>query len=116
MFGGGSASGSGTSVSSTQGGQKAVQFSRAVTAADTAFATITVTLPRSSKPIKIKFTISAGVALVQVQGNGVEYYGDQVGPNIPTVLPLAGFPETTSVNVQVEQLAASTLAGSLFYN
>jgi hypothetical protein len=105
-----------SNVGSTQGGAKAVQFSRAVTAADTAFATITVTLPRSSTPIAIKFTISAGTALVQVQGNGVELYGDQVGPNIPTVLPLPGFPETTSVNVQVEQLAASTIAGSLFYN
>jgi hypothetical protein len=108
--------GQGATPASTQGGQKAVQFSRTTTTADTVFATITVTLPRSSKPISIKFTVSTGVALVQVQGNGVEFYGDQVGPNIPTILPLSGFPETTSVNVQVEQLAVSTLAGSLFYN
>jgi len=101
---------------STQGGAKAVQFSRSITVADSAFATITVTLPRSSKPIGVQLTISTGVALVQVQGNGVELYGTQVGPNVPSYLPLPNFPETTSVNVQVEQLAASVLAGSLFYN
>ena len=101
---------------STRGGPKGVNFSRAVTAADTVTVTLSVALPRSTKPIAAKFTISAGTALISVQGNGIETYGDQVGPNIPTVLPLDGFPETTYVVITVEQLAASTLAGTLYYN
>jgi len=108
----------GSQAPSYAGSAKAVQFSRTVTVNDTSYATITVTLPRSSRPISLIATISTGTALIQVQGNGVEYYGGAISPNVPLTLSLAGFPETTSVNVQTEQLATSgsTLAGSLFYN
>jgi hypothetical protein len=114
MFGGqGGSRGAGVGFT---GGSKAVQFSRTTTTADASFATITVTLPRSSKPIGMLVSVSTGIALVQVQGNGVELYGGSVSQNLPLQLNLPGFPETTSVNVQVEQLAVSTIAGSLFYN
>lgn len=97
------------------GGEKAVQFSRVVTLADTSFATITVSFPRSTKPTKIIISVSAGAALVQVQGLGPETYGGAVSPNVPLVIDLKGYPEATSIPVQVEQLAASTIAGSVFY-
>jgi hypothetical protein len=97
------------------GAAKGVAFSRAVTAADTAFASTSVALPRSSKPLYLNLSVSAGAALVQVQGNGVEYYSTTVTVNQPTNLPLTGFPETTSVSVQSEILAAATLAGTLYY-
>ena len=102
-------------VPSYGGSARGAPFSRLVTLADTSFATITVTLPRSSKPLYIIASVSAGSANLQVQGNGVEYYAGAIAPNVPLTLSLSGFPETTSVNVQVEQFAASTLNGAVYY-
>lgn len=108
--------GTGTPVApSTSGNYKGVAFSRTVTAADASFATIDVSLPRSSKPIYIKSTISAVSAAIQVQGNGTELYSDAVAVNLPSTLQLTAFPESTYVNIQVEQFGASTFAGSLFF-
>lgn len=101
---------------SVRGGNKGVPFSRVVTVADSTFANITVTFPRSTKPIKVTAAVSAGSALVQVQGLGGEVYAGAVSPNLPADIFLSGLPETTYVVVQVEQFAASTLGGVVFYN
>lgn len=99
-----------------QGASKGVPFSRVVTIADTSFANITVTFPRSSKPIKVTLAVSAGSALAQIQGLGAELYAGVISPNLPADIVLTGLPETTYVVVQVEQLAASTIGGVVFYN
>lgn len=96
------------------GGERSVQFSRSVTAADTAFASTTVTLPRSSKPESVMIA-STVAASIQVQGNGVEFFGVAVVPNVPVKIPLGSFPETTSIVIQSEILAAGAIAGSVFY-
>jgi hypothetical protein len=115
MFNLGSSGATGGGTPTYGGGAKGVPFSRVVTVADTSFATITVTLPRSTKPTKIVASVSAGSANIQVQGNGQEMYAGAIAPNVPLVLDLAGYPEVTSVPVQVEQFAASTLNGSVYY-
>jgi len=104
------------SVPSFGGASKGVPFSRVVTVADSAFANITVTFPRSTKPISLVASISAGAGALQVQGLGQEFYAGAISPNVPLVLSLQGLPETTSIVVQVEQFAASTLSGAVFYN
>jgi hypothetical protein len=96
-------------------GSKSVPFSRAVTAADTAFASTTVTFPRSTKPKGVQLAASAVAALVQVQGLGVEFYATTVVVNTPKYLDLSGYPETTSIVIQSEILGAATLAGSVDY-
>ncbi len=97
------------------GGNKAVPFSRVVTAADTAFASTTVNFPRSTKPKGIQLAVSAGAALVKVQGLGPETFAKAVSVNTPTYLDLSSYPETTSIIVQSEILAAATLIGAVDY-
>jgi hypothetical protein len=103
------------STPSATGGSKGVTFSRVVTIADSSFANITVSFPRSTFPLSLLATITAGAGVIQVQGNGVESYAVPVTVNVPANLSLAGFPNTGYVVVQVEQFAASTLAGVVFY-
>jgi hypothetical protein len=107
--------GSTPATAGVSGGARSVPFSRLVTVADSSFATTTVTLPRSSKPIKIVLAVTASAAIVQVQGNGPEVYSVTVSNTMPSVLDLTGFPETTTVGVQSEILGAATLTGSVFY-
>jgi hypothetical protein len=97
------------------GGPRGVVFSRLVTVADTSFATTTVTLPRSSQPLYILLSVTAGAAVIQVQGNGPETYATTVSTTLPSTLQLPGFPQTTTVGVQSEILAAATLTGVVFY-
>ena len=106
------------SVPGVKGAAKGVNFSRTVTVNDSSYANITVTFPRSSKPIYLLATISTGTALIQIQGLGAELYSGSISPNLPLVLSLSGLPETTYVVVQTEQLATSgsTLGGTVFYN
>jgi hypothetical protein len=110
-----SAGGPSANAPSFAGGARAVTFSRVVTVADSSFATITVTLPRSTYPTYIIAAISAGAGVIQVQGNGPETYATAVTVNVPASLSLAGFPPSNTVGVQVEQFAASTLTGAVFY-
>jgi len=113
MMGVGGSGGRGTGLVANAG-SRAVQFSRSVTTADTVFASTTVTFPRSSKPEAVFVGSTVGVS-VQVQGNGVEFYGGAVVPNVPLRIPLDGFPETTSITIQTEILASGAIAGSVFY-
>jgi hypothetical protein len=115
MMGGGQAGGGqrGSGLVA-QTGSRAVQFSRSVTAADTTFASTTITFPRSSKPEAV-FAGSTVAVSIQVQGNGVEFYGGALVPNVPLRIPLDNFPETTSLTIQTEILAAGAVAGSVFY-
>lgn len=118
MWAGAGRSGSpikGSQPASTQGGYKGVAFSRSTTG-DSAFVSVTVTFPRSCKPVGIKLTVSAGASALQIQGFGPEFWSDQVGPNLPTFLDLSAYPEATSIVVQTKGFGTLKISGSVFYN
>ena len=109
--------GAGSAAPVFAGSPKGVTFSTSTTTTN-ALATTTVTLPRSSKPIRLLVSVTPGAsANIQVQGNGVEFYAGSCSPNLPLSLPLTGFPETTTLNVQYIIYCTTTayINGTLFY-
>ena len=97
------------------GSPRSAPFTRHATTTDSTFASTTVTLPRSSKPLGIQLSLSALAGTVRVQGNGQEYYATAVVVNTPKYLPLSGYPEVTSVVIQSKLAGAAYLTGSVDY-
>jgi len=105
----------GLGVTSPGQGGKAAPFSRTASTTDSSFASTTVTLPRSSKPIGVAL-IATAACLVLIQGNGQEFYSRPVTPNVPSYISLGGYPEVTSVVVQSKFPAKGTVQGAIDYN
>jgi len=96
------------------GRSKGVAFFRTTGTVETVFVTTTVTFPRSSKPTHMIITCT-GPGMVQVQGNGAEFYSGALSANVPLVLPLTGLPESLTLAVQTQILIIGSVTGTVFY-
>jgi len=104
----------GFGVSTPGAGGKAQPFSRTASTTDSSFASTTVTLPRSTKPLGVALVTSAAV-LIKIQGNGQEFFSRPVAPNVPSYIVLDTFPPTSTVVIQSKFPAKGTVLGAIDY-
>jgi len=104
----------GYGISTPGSGTRSAPFSRTASTTDASFASTTVTLPRSTKPIGVALSTTAA-CLVRVQGNGQEFFARAVSPNIPAYIVLDTYPPSLTVVIQSKFPAKGSLVGSIDY-
>ena len=82
-----------------------VTGSHTSTAAETSYTTVALTAPRSTKWKKLVITTSAGISIVQVQGNGPEFIYGNATPQVPGEIDLSKLPVSNTLDVGVENVA-----------